>query len=680
MQKFIQPGRVAALFVAMAAILTIYTTVLYKLQLAGKPYDAEIRNTMTTTTEITAPRGDILDRNGVLLVSNRASYNVTLSRSAILANDSPNDLILDIVRTAGEYGVSHNDTFPITVAAPFNYVANMTGLQRDYLSQYLDYFHLDQDISASDLFVWMKDHYGIDYTTRLADARTIMGIRYELELRVIINIDRYIFAEDVDTDFIAVLRERGYSGVGFETTTVREYYTDYAAHVLGYVGYIAESEYDYYKKLDYPMNALVGQDGVEKAFEQYLHGTSGVQYVTMNREGTVLDVTNNGNAHPGSNVYLTLDIGMQKVAEDSLARTINQMNADRKEGEKSTGGAVVVVGVGTGEVYASASYPTYSLSSFMDNYSRLVSDPTSPLVNRATQGAYNPGSTFKMVTALAGLRTGVIDRNTTVFDSGVYTAYEDEGYSPSCWIYPTTGAGHGYLDVVGALENSCNYFFFWVGDNMGIRPIAQAATDFGLAQKTGIEIYEETGTLATPEYKKSLDETTDWYAADTLITAIGQGYNTFTPIQLANYCSTIASNGTRYKLTLLKTVKDADYNEILYKKTPEVMGDIKEKNYIAILKEGMEAVATTEDVVETFSGCPVDIACKTGTVQSWASETNNGVFVCYAPAKDPEIAISVVVEKGVSGSKIMVIAKDILDYYYSGNAEYGMMAENTLQP
>ncbi|MBQ8975690.1 MAG: hypothetical protein IJ072_08235 [Oscillospiraceae bacterium] len=667
MQRFVKGSRIFVIFAVTAIVLTVYTAFLYKIQIfdtAGLNRDMP-SNTVTTGVTVAAARGDILDRNGQVLVSSVPSYNIILSRDEILARDNTNEEILKMAQTVNEYGGKYTDTFPITVSAPFAYV-DMTDSQKSRLSSYLEYFGLDENISATDLIIWMKDHYNVDFTSALPDTRKIIGIRYELECRVIMNIDTYVFVEDASQELISVLRERGVPGIYVDTAYTRVYNTKYAAHLLGYIGMMTAEEYEYYGDLGYPMNCKVGKDGVEAAFEEYLHGKDGYKTITTTPDGTVVNENTVTPAKAGNNVYLTLDIGLQKVAEDSLEARITSLNKERKENEKVTGGAVVVKRVNSGQTLVSASYPTYDPSTMLKDYDLLLKADNDPLFNRATMGLYNPGSTFKMSTALAGLRHGTVTPDTYIYDSGIYDVYSNEGFEMKCWIYGETGAGHGYLNLVEAIENSCNYYFCYVGDNTGIDGITQAAEDFGLGSPTGLEVYEETGTVASPETKeKAMDE--QWYAADTLLASIGQGMNYYTPVQLANYVSTIASGGTRYKMTLLDKVVSSDYSNTIMASAPVVEKKLTgvDTGYLTYIQQGMRAVASYGSASTVFGDYSIPIAAKTGTTQSDTSESNSGVFVCYAPADDPEIAISVVVEKGKSGSTVMTIAADIINAYFN---------------
>jgi penicillin-binding protein 2 len=662
-------------------VLSIYTAALYRLQLYDTVQAVDtntkppVKSSRTVT--LTADRGDILDRNGVLLVSDRPAYDITLTWKALRAAPNTNEILLSLIRRASESGVSYTDTFPMTLGAPFSFLYDMTEKQRGRLDKYLDYFDLGRDISASDFIVWLKEHYGIDYTTGISDARLVIGVRYELELRVILNISDYIFAEDVGTDLVSYIKEAALPGVNIETTSVREYHTEHAAHLLGYISRMDPDDYEKYEPLGYPMDAFVGKAGAEIAFETYLHGVDGKQVVETGADGTVLSVVTTRETVPGSNVNLSVDIELQAVTDSALSEFIKRNNLEQDEDKKAVGGAVVVTSVNNGEVLAASTYPMYTPNEFKTNYKALSEDESKPLVNRATQGIYNPGSTFKMVTALAGLRAGTITRWTEIFDSGVFTKYEDRGFAPRCWIYPSTGHGHGALNLLGALENSCNYYFYQVADNTGIDKIAGTARDFGFGAKTGIELPESTGIVASQEYKwERFNES--WWAADTLLAAIGQSYNMFTPVQLANYIATIANGGTLYEMTILHNVKSSDFSSVVATHVPTRVNTITDTEYMGYLKEGMRAVAATGTASSVFGTYPIRVAAKTGTVQSDTSAVNNGVFVCYAPADDPQIAISVVVENGGSGGAIMEIAKVDMDYYFAETTQSTAAAEGEL--
>jgi len=671
-----KPVRIAIIFVIVAVFFTIYVSALYRMQVYEQQIpEGELPPDRVFSYTVTLPsaRGNIYDRNGVLLASGRPSYNITINRSVLLRDPDRNTSILKLVYTAMDEGVRYNDTFPVTLGAPFTYLMDMTKEQRRRLDAYFEFFGFEPDFPASDLLSWMREHYHIDYTVGIADARLIIGIRYELEMRAIIgNLSPYMFANDVGAPFVTLIEERGLTGVRPEIGYIREYHTTYAAHILGYIKPISPEQSEKYKELGYPMDALVGQTGAELAFEEDLRGVDGKQIIRTNDTGAVMDIVTLCEPEPGNHIYLTMDLNLQMVVEHALSARISVLNQSREEEDAIiTGGSVVVTDVRTGEILAIASYPTYNPQTLSRDFALISTDQTMPMLNRATQGRYNPGSTFKMVTAFAGLRHGMITRNQEINDVGRFTKYEEQGYAPSCWLYPLVGIGHGPVSVVKALECSCNYFFITVADwypggiQEGARMLAETANEFGLGRSTGLEIPEYSGRTATPEWKReSLNDM--WYVADTLMLAFGQGHNLFTPVQLSNYAATIANGGTLHALTIHRRTKSADFSELLHSHEPEVLNVIEETEYIQILQEGMQAVArgrsgTARSVFGTY---PIRVAAKTGTVQVEGRDVNDGVFVCYAPADNPEIAISIVIEKGGSGSAVMEIARTIFDYYF----------------
>ena len=691
MDKPIKTSRILFLGIAVLALIAAMLLVLYDLQaveadnivLSGSSYSA-------TTSVIQAARGSIFDTNGTLLASDRPVYNITISRSALLKEEAPNDTVLTLIRGANSYGVQYEDTFPVTMSAPFEYSANATERQRSRLATYIKRFNLKEDISATDLITWMRDHYKISFTVPGEDARRIIGVRYELEIRALINTTEYIFARDVSTEYLTFVLEARLPSVLTSTTYVRQYHTAYASHVLGSVGAISAENAEEYKAKGYSLDAIVGKSGVESAFEEYLRGTPGTIVTYKDADGAIADVQVKSEAKAGGNVYLSIDIGLEEASEKAIAANIAKINEDRlaaaqkkalesgeeyQEPELAEGGSVVVMDVKTGKLLASVSYPSYDMATYRQNYSTLAQDPLHPLWNRATQSTYEPGSTYKMVTALAALKAGTITTKTVIHDEVTFTKYADLNFSPRCW-YPK---GHGDLNVVGAIENSCNFFFFTVSDELTIDPISNMAAEFGLGAETGIEIGERVGHVASREYKRQvLNE--GWWNADTLMASIGQSYNLFTPVQIANYVATIANNGVRYKATILDYVCSGNFADILLEKQPEVAHVIDNSDgFFKVIQQGMRAVVTGGMAGDALKNFPVKVCAKTGTVQSDTAAMNTGVFVCYAPADNPEIAIAVVIEKGGSGSNLTSTVADVLTAYFaSTSAKETGTAENSL--
>ena len=669
-----KPARVGLIFAILTVMMSIYVSALYRFQIYDtRPAEEAASAVRISSRSVTLPaaRGNIYDRNGVLLASGRPSYNITLNRIALLRSPNMNEKVLELIYTTMDRGLSYVDTFPVTRGAPFGYVTDMSRTQRSRLDAYFEYFGLDPAISASDLLAWMRGNYGIDYTVGILDARLIIGVRYELEIRAIVgNISPYVFARDIGSEFVTHIKELGMTGVHIESGYIREYNTTNAAHILGYIGRMSPVQYEFFRELGYPMDAMVGKTGAELAFESMLHGVDGRQIIRSTDDGTVTDIVTLREPEPGSHVYLTIDLALQAVVEQAMSAQIGVINNQREEeGDRITGGAVVVTDVRTGEILAAASFPTFNPMLLTQDWAMLNSDPMRPMFNRATQGRYSPGSTFKMVTAFAGLRHGVIGRYTEIDDVGRYSAYSD--FQPSCWLFSLGGVGHGRLNVVQALEVSCNYFFCAVADWLeggwkpGAEALAAAAQEFGLGINTGLEIPENPGRLATPDVKMEVMNE-DWWRADNVVTGFGQGLNRFTPVQLANYAATIANGGTLHSLSILRRVASSDFSERLYTHEPVVLNVIEETEYVQILQEGMRAVSRggRGTARAVFSDYQPRVASKTGTVQVEGRDINDGVFVCYAPADNPEIAISIVIEKGGSGSAVMDIARVIFDHYF----------------
>ena len=679
MNRLIRPGRVAFLGLVLVVVLALYLGTLYRLQIieGNANYEASTNSIVSTETVIAA-RGNILDRYGRLLVSNRNCNNLLIDTDELFAtgdDNTANTAILRMTQIITENGDAYTDELPITKTAPFAFVDNMTAIQRACLDAWIQANGLDSDASAVEVMARMRARYGIDNNYSAADMRTIAGVRYEINVRYLINTSDYVFAEDVSIDTITALMEADIPGFEVQVSYVREYNTTYAAHLLGYTALMDAEDMEKYGDKGYKLNARVGKSGAEMAFEEYLHGTDGVAEVTRTSEGVVTGTVYREAPEPGNHIYLTIDIALQAVAEQALGSFITETNAARETSNANvqytgddvqdliTGGALVAVDVDTGEPFCIASYPGYSLGTYFEDYPDLVADTVNtPLVNRALTGEYAPGSTFKPVTALTALCENLIGQDTTFSCNGIYDRYASSGYSPRC-----TGM-HGGLTVSEALTASCNVFFFNVGDITGIDLIYEYATTLGLGQRTGIELGEAAGRVASVQAKHDLYTgiDADWYAADTLQAAIGQSITGVTPIQLARYCAALANSGTVYECSILKSASSYDYSDSIYEREPVVASTLNAPTLIwSLIHQGMWGVAN--DVNGTaytyLSGFTPTVAAKTGTTET-GSVNDDAVFICYAPADDPEIAVAVVVEKGKRGALLANIAKQVLEYYF----------------
>ncbi len=698
--------RVRSIVGVLLILILLFAWVLYDLQYVhGADYLAQSRRKIAKTETVEAARGEILDRYGRVLVTNRESYNVSLDTSFMEDVNTTLTKLLDICRTQG---VSWADTLPVSDEAPFVFtfdtassgaISNLYALAESL--KWTDTLPAREEADAirtaaqegqgvsypsADAFLdKLRTYYEIDPLLPDGEARALMGVRYELTLRSReVTYTAYVFAQDVQMPFIVTVKEADLPGVNIDTTTVREYNTAYAAHMLGRVGLMNSDEWNnVYQALNYPYNATVGKEGVELAFESYLHGTPGKRNIETNDQGKVVSGDDNWVVNqttgevqapdPGDNVILTLDIKLQEAVERALATGIEGLKS-----EDTQGGAAVVIDVRDGGVLAMASYPNYDLTTYTQKYNTLLADPLNPLLNRATQEVYPPGSTFKMVTAIGALQEGIIEPDTEILDTGRYLYYDD--YRPQCWIYRDSGgrSTHGEENVSDAIKDSCNVFFFDAGRRLGISLLEQYAAMFGLGEPTGIELYEATGWMDGPEYTESQCQT--WYEGNTLPAAIGQGNSRFTPLQLANYVATLANGGTHYSAHLLKEVKSNDFSQVVEQYEPTVLNqlDIDPEN-LAAVTEGMLRVTTEGSAKAYFADLGVQVAAKTGSAQVSSATESNALFVAFAPYENPEIALAIVVEKGGSGSTLANIAAEILEYYFSaGSGMETVTPENTL--
>ena len=664
--------RVYVLLGFFCAFLALFFAVLYDAQVVhGSENRARSITSNTASETVTASRGIITDRNGKVLVSNRLAYTLVVDKSSFGKDEAAlNDAIWQLIQLCQEQGVTWNDTLPMTTgSSPQLTSKSLTESFREYL----DDNKLPTDGGSAEVLASMRKLYKVDDSYTDAQARLIVGVRYELDGR-----SSYTFAEDVSTELLGRITDGKYRGVTIKTAAARVYNTKLAAHILGTVGAIWQEEwrsdestgYVGYADKGYNMNDLVGKDGVEKAFEEYLHGNDGKRLITTDENGKITGELYTREPQPGGTVALTIDIDLQQVVEDTLASTIQGM-IDKDSNER--GGAAAVIQVGTGEVLAMASYPTYDLETFNQDYDELVKDERLPMFNRATQGVYAPGSTFKLCTSVAALEEGIITPSTIIEDKGIYTYYVDP--QPMCWIWRQAHTTHGRINVSQAIVDSCNYFYYEVGRLTGIKKLDEYATAFGLGQSTGIEIGDVSGVLASPEWAEAHDR--EWTDGQTITAAIGQSYNAFTPLQLANYVATLVSGGEHYAAHLLKSVKSYDNSRLIYSYDEKPLNDMNiSDSTMAAVTKGMHDL-THDSLTSAFSRCMVEAGAKTGSAQV-GTDIANGVFVAYAPYDDPEIAVAIVVEKGGSGSLLANAAVDIINAWFSRGSSSVTTGENTL--
>ena len=702
MKKLISPVRLAVLMIFMVAVLAVYIVVLYDLQVVhGETWSAYAENHRLVNRTVEATRGQILDRNEAALISNRSVNNIVIDWIA-LANSpfNNNDVLLSLVELTRAKGYEHVDTMPIS-ASPFTYTP-MSSAQVFHLNRYIRHYERDirtmlrtlrevelqeegeeavptpepeelsiENVSAVELMAFMRARYNISAEYTAEEIRIIAGIRYEIALRHIVGMAEYVFAQDVGVELISAILERNFPGVGVQESAMRRYNTTVAAHILGRVGPMTEEDIERFP--DFPPDAIVGREGLERDFEEFLHGINGRVRQTVTATGTVIGEQVIREAQPGGHVVTTIDSRLQAVTETALRSTVQQINAERAEEETQViGGSAVAIDPRNGEILALGSYPTFPIDRYTELFDQLQADTVgAPLLNRAIGGTYSPGSTFKMVTALAGLYFGVIEEYSPIYCSGRFMQFEEADWIPTCMGI------HGYIDLREALAVSCNVYFYYVAHWLGLERMDEFAERFGLGERTGIGFAEAAGQRSTREVMSALNValggTANVYDGPVVQIGIGQGASLFTPIQLANYTATIASGGVRFRPTLLREVRSYDNSKVLYIHEPEVVEDMSllanmDADFFLAIQEGMLKTTTHGTAQTQMAGVTVPVASKTGTVELRTGVTDatfsHGVFVAYAPVENPEIAIAVVIEHGGSGAAAIPVARAMIEHFF----------------
>ncbi|MBQ7099186.1 MAG: hypothetical protein IJO05_05670 [Oscillospiraceae bacterium] len=667
--------RALAMLLVFALILGLFGARTYSVQMLGGGAVVADSDTYTTYYTVKASRGELLDRNGNVMVGNRASYDLVFNNFVLTNSDDPNGHLLRLVKMAKQLGVDYIENFPVTETRPYEYtLAEQSASWQGYFQDYLWELDIDSDISASRLMEELRKRYKIPEDWSDADARAVIGLRYELKLRTdITNLSSYVFLSDVPDDILNAILELNVPGLDAAASTTREYYTTYAAHILGTYAAMNAEDWKVYKEKGYKMDDKIGKTGLEKAFEEYLHGTDGRLARVVDKNGNIVSQYYVKEPVAGHNVETSIDLGLQMATEEAMKEvhdslTINNGTDGGGNGADIEGIACVVMDTRTGEVLACASYPSYDPATYNKMYNELMENPLKPTRNRALMEAYPPGSTFKVAMSIAGLESGKIDRYTQIRDDGVFTKYA--GSSPKCLVYSRTGGTHGYLDVAGALRVSCNYFFYMLGDWMDWDDVDPVVKSLGLGEHTGIELGENIGQRANEETKKKNYSGSDahWYAMDQVLASIGQSDHRYTPMQLCSYAAAVANKGTRYAATFLKRVVSADYSTLVEENTREVLSVTKMSNdTVEAVFDGMRQVVTSGSAASAFRDFDIKVCGKTGTAEHETGGSSNGAFICFAPMDKPEIAVAVYGEKAGSGAYMARVARAVMEYYFSAD-------------
>ena len=665
--------RMMLLIAVAGVIIGLYGFRLIFLQLVnGDSFKAQATNTTDYKFTVTAARGNIVDSKGERIASSVTGYNVVLNK--LLMGDEDLDALLQkLVGLLGENGESWNDSLLIgqaDAAGHYAYTAESdNAAEQRSLAAMKENLGLQQYATADDVMEKLVEDYDLaDFSFYW--QRILGGIHYEMQLQAFSNVNNFILAENVSEATVATIKENSLTlpGVEIVETSARSYEQGTVLpHVLGRVGKITAEKWKVtdengqvtypLKEKGYNMNDVIGISGLESVYEDELRGKDGVETITRNSDGVIVDTKITTVPEPGHTVQLTINSDFQRAVDKALANNIDMINRVYNTGDmKAAAGAAVVLDVKDGSVLAAANYPSFDQNLYATNYSEYSADPSLPLFNRALQGLYTPGSTFKPAVAVAALDSGLINQYSTVNCTGVYTYYKD--YHPRC-----TRHGHsGNIDVVTAIKWSCNIFFYDVGRRLTSDVYDAYAYKLGLGQRTGVEVNEAVGRL-TKKTDKNYTSSLDIQAA------IGQGNTVVSPIQLATYAATLANNGVRYRTHFVKAILDTNTGEVLSETQPEVMDVIEGNgNTFALVRQGMTLVPST--ISGKISSYPIAIACKTGTPQrseTYASGKHylNAMMIAYLPADDPEIAIGITVEYGGYGARTGDLVVDIANAYFA---------------
>lgn len=678
--------RYFVMYFIVAIIGGIFVCTLFNLQiLNGEEYREKSEKRMLRTQTVTAPRGEIYDRNGIILATNKLSYDLQLYKVRVDTKQQ-NDGLLQLVEILNENSDKVYSTFPIN--------DNLDGFNFQTVEDEKEWKNevgLDENLTFDEVIdSYIKKYDLSEFSNNRKNQIKIIEIKYEANLNGYSLFNSATIAKDISQKSVAKIGEEKYKIYGINIVSVpKRYYPNgnLLAHTLGYVSKISSSEYATRKDQGYNVNSVIGKAGIEQSFEKYLKGTDGVIKEETDSLGNISSQTETNEAKSGSNVTLTIDYRLQKTAEEALQNTILGLQNGtlvKKKFADANAGAVVVLDVASGEILASASYPGYDINALIggisvSDWNKLTTDSLHPMLNRVISGTYSPGSTFKMLVGMAGLMDNKITVDEKYNDPGIYPY----GYNPKCWLYTDRHMTHGWINIEGAIKGSCNCYFYEVGRRIGISEIVKYAKLFGLGSKTGIELSGEmSGTIAGADQNSADGLKSPWYLGDTLSAAIGQSGSSYTPIQLVNYISTIANGGKLNKVSLIKSVENEVENtraslDEINQYSSEYTGvnfqerslDIK-KEYIDAIKKGMLSVTSetggTSYIV--FKNSNIQVAGKTGTAQV-PSGNNNGIFVGFAPYDNPKIAVVAVIEHGGEGTYTANVVKPIMEEYFNIDKE-----------
>lgn len=649
MKKFLKfKYRIIMLIILILTIFLFFIFRLIQFQIIRGNEFLELSQKRTSTNiKLDPKRGDIVDRYGRIFATSKNIFNVVLDRGFLPA-EKENEIILNLINILTNLNETWVDELPITMSEPYEFIE---GREQD-VSKLKNKLNMNFYATAQNCIDTLTETYKLrGYFYK--DIRLLAGVHYSMLYKDFSINNRYIFSENISKETAIVIREKNYmlQGVSIDETTSREYVSGKtSSHLIGNIGLIYQEEYDDLKSDGYDLDDKIGKNGIEKSMEKYLKGKYGLMSIEQNKNGEVIDQLIKKEVTPGDTVVITIDKVFQEKVENILENHIKKLNFSKGKGKDAFAGAISVIDVRTGEVLALANYPSYDINEYNKNYNNLINDKSMPLFNRTLSGVYRPGSTYKTIVSIAGLAEGIIDENTRITCKRLYNYFgsSSSAYRPTCTGY------HGNINVVTALKYSCNIFYYEVGRRLGIDKINEYAKMFGLGDDLSFDIQTKTGQLANPLTKKN------WVLGDVVQAAIGQSETYVTPLQMSVQAMTLANDGLRYKPHVIKSINRYDYSESIETKIESKKKVNIDKYIFDIVEKGMIEAASRVGGKYSLSNLPFKVAIKTGTPQISENQYNSTV-IGYAPVENPEIAISVVIEKGEYSNQII---RQIIDAYY----------------
>ena len=680
--------RATAFVVAVLFVISLFIADLFRIQVidAGE-YSSQNIYYSSANTQIEAIRGEILDSTGQPLVYSSQSNSIFIDASyfpSASKKKERNEILISLLRLFKKNEIEYNyaDIF-IYENGTINYTESISTYRKMLFAR--DYLNLNDYATAQNCLDALCEYYKLqDYSTK--EAIMLATVYVAMTRADFSKNNPYTIAEAVPTDLVALIKEqsRFYQGIDVRVNTDRQYYDgEIAPHIVGYYDYISAEEYsaknvEYREAINdeslteekktelrlrsYGMTDKLGKFGIESAYEDELRGTDGVLTTITNADGSKSTEVTTAPVN-GNNVILTINAPLQKKVQEILS---SKINSTRENSGIDTAGSIVVMDVNDFSVLACATYPSYDLETYKENIVALNTDESAPLWNRALRSTYAPGSTVKPIVGLAGLEEGIVTAETSFFCDLEYNYFADLPLN----CVGVGNHGNTYMNLTRAITYSCNTYFYEVGRQLGISKLNEWFTDFGLGQKTGIELTESQGQAASKEAREAAGGI--WYPGNTVQAAIGQSDNLFTPIQLCTYVSTLANGGTRYRTHLVKSIKSYDYSETIYEAEPEVLGTVNasDENFAAV-RTGMISMANS---LAAFKDCEYKVATKTGTAQAKKKVNGvtvaytNGFMISYAPADNPQIAVVIAIEN-VDSSGLGNYVREVYDAYFDRNTE-----------